>query len=152
MYRTRSRDKIPQDFSFPIGIELINTACEDLGELPVLEVRFTWLSKLRVAAKNSSSNPVLRATFVRWDKRPSLGNEAWVQDYLAGKWSLDVYPVLRVQRSVVRRLLVQTGIPALMAWLASDRQPSWYFGRKVWEATFSSGNESLGITEREEAV
>jgi len=67
-------------------------------------------------------------------------------------WRLEVFPVPRELKAVARRQLVETGVPAIRKWLAAERPPSWYYGRKRCDVIFSGGSGTVTIDEVVEAA
>ena len=150
----RYKPKLPSFLSFPIGAEVINGFVRDVPQFGSLELVFSadpMLSAIRFRRliEADEPHPVLRADFVRWDKKPSIGDE--FQEYLQGKWSLWVYPVRRALKAKARQILVAQGLPRIVEWLALDRPPSWYFGRKRCEVVFVPKDETVRIEEIVEA-
>jgi hypothetical protein len=95
MLYPRWRQKISERLSYPIRAELLSRELEKHPELPHLELHFTSSpiaseSEFRQMLEDRLPYVVLRVQFVRWDKRLSYGDQ--LQDYLRGKWTLDVFP------------------------------------------------------------
>src|SRR5437763_11606389 len=92
----RYKPKLPSFLSFPIGAEAISTFVKDVPQFACLELVFSAdpmlsATRFRRLIEADEPHPVLRADFVRWEKRPSNGDEQWVQKYLQRKWSLWAY-------------------------------------------------------------
>lgn len=109
-------------------------------------------TKFRRLIEADEPHVVLRARFERWDKRPSIGSESWVQEYLHGKWSLWVYPVRRQLKAQAREALVAQGSPNIAEWLSLERPSSWYFGRKVCYIVFVPKENAVQVEESIEAT
>jgi len=136
-----SKPKLPSFLSFPIGADRLSAALKAVPQFSALELVFSAdpiLSAMKFRRLIEADEPhvVLRARFQRWDKKPSIGNEPWVQEYLHGKWSVWVYPVRRQLKAQAREALVAQGLPKIAEWLSVNRPASWYFGRKVCEIVF----------------
>jgi hypothetical protein len=149
-----AKPKLPSFLSFPIGAVAISAVLQDVPQFGSLELVFSpnpmqSATRFHRFIRADQSHPVLRAHFVRWDKRPSIGDE-WAE-YLQGKWSVSVYPVRRTHKAKARQLLVAQGLPGLRKWLARDRPPSWYFGRKSCEVIFEPKDETMRVEESTEA-
>ncbi len=95
---------------------------------------------------------IMTAEFVRWDKKPSIGNESWLQEYLQGKWSLDIYPVVRNQRAAAKAVLLAEGLPKITEWFSKKRAPSWYWGRKYFHVMFWPAKGALQFKRQEQGV
>ena len=132
---------------------MIGSALRDVPQLTSLELVFSAdpllsATTFRQVVESGDPHLVLRASFERWDKRPSI-SEGW-QDYLNGRWSLWVYPVRRQLKVVAKTILIDRGLPKIADWLSAGRPQSWYFGRKVCEVTFIPQEGVLRIEERVE--
>jgi hypothetical protein len=152
----RYKPKLPSFLAFPIGAEAISTFVRDVPQFGCLELVFSAdpmlsATRFRQLIEAEEPHPVLRADFVRWDKRPSIGDVQWVQEYLQGKWSLWAYPVRRTLKATARQALVAEGLPLIVKWLAHGRSPSWYFGRKSCEVFFVPKDGTVRIGESVEA-
>jgi hypothetical protein len=153
----RSKPKLPSYLSFPIGTEAISAFLKDVPQFGSLDLVFSAdpmrsVTRFRRVIEADKPHPVLRAQFVRWEKKPSIGDESWLQEYLQGKWSLWVYPVRRILKPKAKQALVSQGLPRIAEWLALDRPPSWYFGRKSCEVVFVPKDETVRIEESVEAT
>ena len=109
-------------------------------------------SQFAVMLKDEKPYPVARLQFVKWDKRPSIGGSEWSQRLLAGEWSLDVYPVSRLQRARAREALCKNGLPAMAAWIRQPRPAGWFFGRKICELVWHPGESIVELQSREEKM
>ncbi len=94
---------------------------------------------------------MLSARFDRWDKRPSFGDDPWIQEYLEGKWSLWVYPVRRQRKSQAKEALLNDALLRVAGWFSKGRAPSWYWGRKRCNVTFLPAEGEVRIDEVIEA-
>ena len=156
MIETRYKEKLPNSMSYPIGT---NALSHGLRGVQIADLGVSYLasphvaaSKFRQVLEGGRDYPILRAAFTRWDKRPSVGDSTWAQEYLAGVWRLEVFPVLREVRAIARGQLLETGLPAIREWLSSARPPSWYYGRKRCDVIFSSLEGRVRIEEVVEAA
>jgi hypothetical protein len=78
--------------------------------------------------KSKAPYAVVRVSFVRLDKAPSIGDQQ--RTSLDGYWWLRVLPVPTPCKAMVRKMLIGHGLPKVAAWMHASRSPSWYFGRK----------------------
>lgn len=154
MLHPRWRQKLSERLSYPIGAELLSRELEKHPELPKLELRFSSSpilseSEFRRMLENRLPYVVLRVQFVRWDKRLSYGDDQWIQEYLRGKWTLDVFPVLRSLKSRVKEKLTSEALPQVAAWMTKPREPAWYYGRKEFDVVFQPEEVAVEFRERE---
>lgn len=150
------KPELPSFLSFTIGTDAISGLLQGVPQFGSLELVFSAdpllsATRFRRLVEADEPHPVLRAHFVRWDKKPSIGDELWVQEYLQGKWTLWIYPVRRTLKAKARQALIAKGLPGIAKWLALDRPPSWYFGRKSCEVVFVPKDETVRIEESVEA-
>jgi hypothetical protein len=152
-----SKPKLASFLSFPIGAEAINVSLKDVPQFSSLELVFSAdpilsATNFRRLIEADEPHVVLRARFERWDKKPSIGDASWVQEYLHGKWSLWVYPVRRQLKAQAREAVLTRGLPKIAEWLSLDRPSSWYFGRKICEMVFVPKENAIRIEESIEAT
>ena len=153
----RSKPKLPSFLSFPIGAEALSASLKAVPQFSSLELVFSAYpilsaTNFRRLIEADEPHVVLRARFERWDKKPSIGDESWVQEYLHGKWTLRVYPVRRQLKAQAREALVGHGLPKIAEWLSVDRPSSWYFGRKACEVVFLPTESAVRVDESIEAT
>jgi len=156
MTMTHLKPKLPSFLSFPVGLEAITAALNDAPQLATLDLFFSAdpilsATRFRRVIEADEPHPVLSIRFTRWDKKPSLGDDPWVKDYLNGKWSLWVYPVRRALKARAKDALVREGLPQIARWLTTARPSSWYWGRKRCDVVFVPSEGTLRIEELTEA-
>lgn len=154
MLHPRWRQKLSERLSYPIGAELLSRELEKHPELPKLELHFTSSpiisnSEFRQMVDNRVPYVVLRVQFVRWDKRLSYGDDEWIQEYLRGKWTIDIFPVLRSLRSRVKAKLISEALAQVATWIAKPRKPAWYYGRKQFEVIFQPDEGGVEFREQD---
>ena len=155
--RTAGRKpRLPSLLSYPIGAERIASAIESAPQFEELELSFSShpgasAQAFQHAVRIGDPHLVLRAAFDRWEKSPSIGDEAWLQKYLRGRWVLNVYPVARSSKSLATVALRDVGLPAIAAWLKAERTESWLWGSKRCDIMFMPGDGTLRIEEFEQA-
>jgi hypothetical protein len=126
--------------SFPVGVQVVESALGGISQLEELEIRFKQqcgisATDFRHLIESGKPHLIASAGFDRWDKRPSIGREEW-DDFLRGLWTLQIYPVARQKKSAARALLIQEGLPILRRWFEAGRPGSWYWGRKRCHVVF----------------
>src|SRR5262245_33712244 len=105
------KPKLPAYLSFPLGLEAIASALCMAAQLPSLAIIFSAnpihsATRFRQLLESEAPHAVLSARFIRWDKKPSIGNDTGVKDYLNGRWSLWVFPVRRDRKAKAKNVLV----------------------------------------------
>ena len=95
-----SKPKLPSFLSFPIGADLLSASLKAVPQFSALQLVCSTdpilsATNFRRLIEADQPHVAVRARFERWDKKPSIGDEPWVQEYLHGRWSLWVYPVSR---------------------------------------------------------
>ena len=152
--QTRYKSRLPQGFSYPLGLEDLNKVLGDISQAADLHVSFSNapLGKgFRLLMKRDLPHQVLAARFSKWDKEPSIGDNTFADEYLRGHWSITVYPVASVRRSQARALLIEV-LPAVREWFSRARPESWYYGRKVYEIRFDPLEETIDANDLVEAT
>jgi hypothetical protein len=76
----RDKPKLPSFLSFPIGADVINAFVRNVPQFGSLELVFSagpMRSAIRFRRLIEADEPhlVLRADFVRWEKKPSIGDD-----------------------------------------------------------------------------
>ena len=151
---TWTKAKLPGFLSYPLAWQSVEG---QLGSVPQWEKLHFHLpahpgrSAVAFHQKVHASEPhlVLRACFVRWDKRPSIGDD--FQDYLQGRWSLWLYPVSRQLRAKAKAVLESKGLPTIAKWLTVRRAESWYWGRRSCNVVLVPADTTLRFEEDVEA-
>jgi hypothetical protein len=104
--QTRYKSRLPQGFSYPLGLQDLEKALGDISQAADLHVSFYACPPaasnmhFRALVKRDLPHQVLAARFAKWDKRPSMSNSTFTDEYLRGQWSIIVYPVADPTRSV----------------------------------------------------
>jgi len=152
MLKTQSRQKLPQEASYPIGIEILNREFQRYATIPELEVSFRMVggyAELRQIIETDQPHIILRADFGRLEKSLSIGNEPFWRKLLDGYWTLDIYPVRRNLKSRARESLIVDGLPSVAQWLTRAHNPIWFQSRHQCFVMFDPIN---GTVEFHEAV
>ena len=103
---TRMRVPIPKEFSFPLGAEVISEALRDVAVYEELSLRFWYHFRLSTPSR-------LQAHVDRGEplKALSCGSDG----------EIFIYPVFRQHRAMVKRLLLETGLPRLRQWFSAEQ-------------------------------
>jgi len=155
--RTEYRERLQRGFSYPVGLRDLARSLGAVPQASNLHVKFhrsptTSLSRFRAGIQEGRSYPVVKATFARWDKQPSIGDDPRHSEMLEGLWTVDVFPVPSKLRSIARQELLDVGLPALSAWLSRRRPPAWYHGLKRCDVILEPVEGKVKAEEYVEAV
>jgi len=134
IFRTQSKDKIGKNLSYPIGAELIGKAVGDIPQAAQVGLHFrsqttTWASQWKEILNNNTRYVVFSCS-ISWEDRAVAWDGLNIQ---GGSWDIDIYPVLREHRAVVRQELLAFGLPDLREYLwrtttDEGRRKGTYFG------------------------
>src|SRR5262245_4549835 len=107
MIPTRYRDKTPRALAFPIGAELLSAALAGTPQELDLSVAFRdkptdFVSGFQQLLRSDAPLPVLRAAYRNLPPGISGSNVMAEAGYYDATWFLDVYPVPRALKSLVR--------------------------------------------------
>ncbi len=160
MIPTSSKAKLPSDFSYPIGAEVISEALAGTPHVGAFSVWFGngtgGLSTKPLSAVEFRSASEFRRLLV--DRRPYAIMAAWYQpkskprigvDAFFGRerWGLTVYPVLAELKHLASRLLREEGLPTIATWLKSSDRAGWNANWHRIELEFSPADGSLAASE-----
>jgi len=156
LLKTQFKPKLPQFLSFPVGVQALSAHLAGIPQFDALELAFSTSpnrskTMFRHLVEADETHLVLSARFDRWDKRRSLGDDPWIQEYLQGKWSLWIYPVRRQRGSQAKEALLNDALPQVARWFSTARVPSWYWGRKRCNVMFAPADGGVRVDEVIEA-
>jgi len=138
---TGYKDRLRRGLSYPVGLQELDTVLCEIPQAADLHVSFTATplrtrdTQFNVVVTHDMPHPILAARFERAEKRPSISNSPFADEYLRGRWSITIYPVASARRAQARRLLI-AALPDVRDWFCRTRPESWYYGRKVCEVHF----------------
>ena len=131
MSRRRTRPKLAQHLSYPIGAKEIKESLGGVLNAEKLSVRFVrdavypgreWrkvlANRLPYMIAQVSYHPLLPPSY-------STPNQPFMEGWFDQQWELRVYPVLRELRSVANELLVSNGLPAVKTWFEQSDANGW---------------------------
>ena len=144
MIPTKFRTKIPQSLSYPIGAELLTEALRDVPQLDQLTVAFFHYLR---SNKTSNTLPVIEGLYQNFDVTLGTPKSFIARGMCDETWELTVRPVPREQKSVVKRLLLEEGLPKLAEWLSAERTPAWLHGAKNFTILVSLETQKLSYSE-----
>jgi hypothetical protein len=146
---TDHKARLPKHLSYPVGLQLLATALADVPQAAKLPVSFHACEGRATLAESRRENgdycPVLRAEFHHY--RLGMSESRDMESVYEPTWSITVYGVTRARRATVRNLLIEHGIPRIVAWLKSPRSETWLTGRKRMMVSFSNACEDILVTE-----
>lgn len=153
MIPTRSRWKIPQSLSYPVGAKLISTALADAAHLESLAVSFYDhafypASRFRRILKERLPYRIFVAEYDP-ARKPGLSagdfmiERGWYDEH----WRLTVFPVLREFRHTANQLLRDQGLPAVCSWLGKAEGLARGIVPQQLELVFNPADGTLEVVE-----
>jgi hypothetical protein len=154
MLKTLSKDTLPRGLSYPLGLSDLERTLGNIPQASALQVRFRSCpirsaQQFRAVVARELPHTVIAARFVRWDKKPGIGDE--FAEYLRGQWSVHIYPVASARRAQAHPVLIDR-LSAVAAWFSRKRAASWYHGRKSCVVVFNPLEVSVRVDEVVEAL
>jgi hypothetical protein len=144
---TRYKEKLPGHLSYPVGLELLAADLGQVSQADELSVNFHMhagrATDIEHKRRNGEHYPVLAARFRHFRLGYSEDNELREQGFYDPAWEIVVYAVSRQNRAAARKLLLEQGIPAVIAWLRTPRTDTWLQGRKEITVCFNEKDLSL---------
>jgi len=138
---THQRDKIAHTLSFPIGAETISQILRDAPQYPRFGLNFMgpsqgswWLRPL----------PVLTISYYKRASDIFRGHTAGAMQALNGVWQIQIRPVHREQRNLVREKLNEM-LPQALPWLQKRAELD-AIGDDELCFQFNGRDESLTLT------
>jgi hypothetical protein len=123
MLRTKLKDKVSGDMTYPVGAQTISEA---LGEFPQQEhlQLYFWCHKPRKRDRAAESvHTVAHVSCGKRDASISTPN-SWIDmGHCTPYWELGIQAVPRKYRARVKELLLAQGFSQLKAWLLAKRTP-----------------------------
>lgn len=156
MIPTRYKSKLPHTLSYPVGAEAVSEALRGVPQETALTIGFydrptLFASEFRKMRDSNSPYPIFDAAFRHIQPGLSASRQFIAEGWYEETWELSVYPVPRALKSVARQALLTEGLPGIMRWLSTDRQPSWRHGRKRCEIFFAESERRIILRESGEA-
>jgi len=117
---TRSKSKIPQTHSYPLGAKAISEALIDVPQRELLSIEF-WFPR-RWGKENGTSVPfqVLRVYYSGPTHFFSASKSMAEKGYYDPRWAIRVHSVLRPSKHVVQGKLITEALPKVRDWLISN--------------------------------
>ena len=120
MIPTRSKSKIPQTHSYPIGAKAISDALADVPQHELLEVNFWFLKSSAKDHVTAIPYQVLRVSYSGPAHFFSASKSMAENGVLDAKWSILVHPVPRPLKHIVQGKLMAEALPKIGHWLISN--------------------------------
>lgn len=146
---TTHKERLPDDLSYPVGLQTLATALADVPQAENLPVRFLACNgsvmEMAKERKEGGHYPILSVEFHHY--RLGMSECHSMPSLYEPVWSLSVYGVTRHKRDIARHLLVDQGLASIAAWLKTPRSETWKSGKKKVTVSFSDEQETILITE-----
>ena len=126
MIPTRSKTKIPQGWSYPVGAEIVSKALEDIPQYENIYLRFLWLNPSSHLARKDKSR--LHILGIRYTNPQHTANEE--------NWYVDISAVPSQMRVVIQDQLVNQVLSYARSWMTAERPASWYESWKNLDVDF----------------
>jgi hypothetical protein len=136
LIRTGLRDRLPPGLSYPVGAELISHHLADVPQYKELWIAFNKHRPGMGIDRPKGVSGFQQVLGGHWDH--------------SGGWSLTVFAVPSVERSAVRRLLQENGLPSVRAWLRAHRPQTWFTGMRCFEVGYLLSGGRVGVLESQD--
>lgn len=120
--------------SYPVGAEVISVALEDVPQYNQLLIVFTRGGWTEISTGSEQVSSFMR-TFAA-----SL-------NFYSGSAYLHVYAVKSEYRQLVRKAIIDYGLPAIKVWLSLPRPQTWYEGLRVLTVGIALNTEEICFVE-----
>lgn len=147
---TKYKSKLPNDFSYPIGAELISEVLVGVPQFEKLVISFSsyhfaFTSDFQRARKEKQPYQVFRLTMTHILKGLSSPNQFIEDGFYNENWEIHIYPVPRKLKSVAKELLLDAVLPQAKEWMEKPRTEIWLTGRKEFKAFFKENESQIFI-------
>ena len=136
------RKKIANWQSYPLGAEAISSALADVPQYSRLAVAFHD-DYSRRGAVDSRVYRVLRLSYRRLSNAPPSDKPANELGWFDRNWEIEVNPIPRIRRHLIKGQLLNYGLPEVRQWLL--RHATHRMGRESLELIFSEDTEKLSL-------
>ena len=126
--RTHSRERLPKTLSYPLKAQEV---AEGLLELAGRELRLIFHRRRATTTAQSAvvrdSAPIAAAagSFRNWSAWKNPASRSRDHGHLQEEWTLLIYGVPRQHKGVVRKALLERGLPLLHEWFSRSRSDDW---------------------------
>lgn len=137
LIRTGYRDKLPRGLSYPVGAEAISEALVGVPQFYDLWIAFTKTGWMEI-----STNPKQVISFMRTFA-------ANLNFYNGGaSFGITVPAIPSDYRQLVRKAIIDYGLPAIKIWLATPRSPTWCEGYREITVGVEINREAICLVEK----
>lgn len=133
MIPTRSRTRIPQGWSYPIGAQVVSHALEGVTQYESLALRFLWQNPASRLAGGDRSRLFLLGVHHTNPEQTALDRN----------WLIDIMAVPGEQKALVSDLLVQQVLPQVHSWMVKSRTPAWHARENHLYVSFNLDTQHL---------
>lgn len=152
MIPTRSKSKLSQDLSFPIGAQAVSEGLTGVPHYDDIELSFSVYAVYPDSDFRRYLREELPYRIIQFDYRPATNagyvtaNDMVEWGWNDPKWELAVYPVLRSRRHEVNQFIREQGLPAIRQWLQSSEAVGWEDHQHTLKLVFNFADGSLSVT------
>ena len=127
LIRTGYRDKLPRGLSYPVGAEAISSALVNVPQFNDLWISFSRSGWMEISSGSKQVSSFMRAfaTSLNFD---SGGADLSIP--------IAVPAVPSKYRQLVRKAIIQYGLPVIKVWLTTPRHQTWYEGFRLFTEHF----------------
>jgi len=124
MFPTRSKAKIPSSLSYPVGAQFLSDALRDVSQASQLSIGFYYFVPLHRKDGRKQPFPILAAEYNYQKPGISSSNVGIALGWHSPRWTLTVWPVLLIFRSLLTAsLLLRPRTGALRQPRRGDQPP-----------------------------
>ena len=135
LIRTRRKQKLPNDFSYPIGAEALSTALQGVPQYVDLSLIFSWRDTFWASNYREKLKALGQIDIVEIRYWPAIGSAA------AG-WVISVHAIPVDHARDARQALSSHALPALKAALVAAPEINGYF---FWKTSYDLSTRMVRV-------
>ena len=128
--QTSYKTKLPKEFSYPSGAEMLSRALEGVEQYDELEVGFYdfigFRSDFQKTLKEAEPLKVLLASYRFHEKTISSSQLHIDRGWYDPAWKISIFAVPREYKSRIQNELLANGFNIVRDWLTTKRNDLWY--------------------------
>jgi hypothetical protein len=117
---TRSKSRIPQTHSYPLGAKAISEALIDVPQRELLKIEFHFYKHLVKDRATGVPYPALRVSYSGPTHFFSASKSMAEMGYYDARWAIRVHAVPRPLKHVIQGKLIAEALPKVRDWLISN--------------------------------
>ena len=135
LIRTGYRDKLPRGLSYSVGAEAISSALVNVPQFNNLWIFFSRGGWTEISTDSKQVNSFMSVF-------------AAVLNFDSGGAYLSVPAVPSKYRQLVRKAIIQYGLPAIKVWFTTPRSQAWYEGFRLFIVGVAINIEEICFVEK----